>query len=223
MKVVAIVPMKMNNERLPGKNIKKFYDGTPLCDLVFNTISSLKNIDEAYCFCSDESIREFLPERINYLKRSKDLDTQSATMNDVIKSFISKVDSEIYVLTHVTSPFIKTSTISACIDAVRSGRHDSALSVEALHDFLWLDGKPLNYDPEKIARTQDLPTIFRESSGVYVFTKELFEKHSRRVGFTPYLHEVGFVEGIDIDYSEDFDVSNAIYRDIMQKHHFDCR
>ena len=30
MKVVAFVPVKLNNERLPGKNTKVFEDGTPL-------------------------------------------------------------------------------------------------------------------------------------------------------------------------------------------------
>ena len=28
MKTVAFVPIKLNNERLPGKNLKKFSDGT---------------------------------------------------------------------------------------------------------------------------------------------------------------------------------------------------
>ena len=31
MKVTAFVPMKLNNERLPGKNTKAFTNGKPLC------------------------------------------------------------------------------------------------------------------------------------------------------------------------------------------------
>ena len=34
MKVVAMIPIKLNNERVPGKNIKKFSDGTPLMSLI---------------------------------------------------------------------------------------------------------------------------------------------------------------------------------------------
>ena len=55
MKIAAYIPIKLNNERAPGKNIKKFDDGTPLCEFMFETISRVKEIDEIYCFCSDET------------------------------------------------------------------------------------------------------------------------------------------------------------------------
>lgn len=29
MKTVVLLPIKLNNQRVPGKNIKKFSDGTP--------------------------------------------------------------------------------------------------------------------------------------------------------------------------------------------------
>ena len=34
MKTVAVVPIKMNNVRTPGKNTKPFSDGTPLIHLI---------------------------------------------------------------------------------------------------------------------------------------------------------------------------------------------
>lgn len=37
MKTVAMVPMKMNNSRLPNKNVKAFDNGEPLCTYVLNT------------------------------------------------------------------------------------------------------------------------------------------------------------------------------------------
>ena len=30
MKIVSIIPIKLNNERFPGKNIKEMADGRPL-------------------------------------------------------------------------------------------------------------------------------------------------------------------------------------------------
>ena len=69
MKVCAYVPIKLNNSRLPGKNIMPLYDGTPLCKLLLNTLSKVKNVDEKYCFCSDDGIKEYLPEGIKFLKR----------------------------------------------------------------------------------------------------------------------------------------------------------
>ena len=46
MKTVAVVPVKMNNERLPGKNTKCFDNGEPLIKYVLSSLSKVKNIDE---------------------------------------------------------------------------------------------------------------------------------------------------------------------------------
>lgn len=42
MKVVAVVPIKLNNERLKNKNIKKFDNGEPLCTYLLNTLKKVK-------------------------------------------------------------------------------------------------------------------------------------------------------------------------------------
>ena len=40
MKTIAIVPIKLNNERLPNKNIKPFDNGAPLCHYIFETLNA---------------------------------------------------------------------------------------------------------------------------------------------------------------------------------------
>ena len=42
MKTVAVVPIKMNNERLPGKNTKCFDNGEPLIKYVLSSLSKVK-------------------------------------------------------------------------------------------------------------------------------------------------------------------------------------
>jgi len=211
MKVVSVIPMKLNNERLPGKNTKEFDDGTPLCNFIFDTVSNIEDIDESYCFCSNEDIISYLPDKIEFLRRSPELDTPNTSINDVLRSFIEKVDADIYVLTHATSPFIRGETIRKCIEAVVSGKYDSALSVNDVSDFFWSGTTAMNFDPSNIGRTQDLQKIVRETSGVYVFTKRLFTESNRRVGFNPCFYKIGSIESIDIDYQEDFIIANAIY------------
>ena len=51
----------------------------------------------------------------------------------------------------------------------------------------------------------------------YVFTKESFLKHNRRLGSKPYIKEVDKIEAMDIDYPEDFEICNAIYKEMMKK------
>ena len=85
-----------------------------------------------------------------------------------------------------------------------------------VQDFLWQDGRPLNFEPNSVKRTQDLPKIYKESVGCYVFTKELFLSSGRRVGIQPYICEVDAFEAVDIDYAEDFEIANAIYMNILK-------
>lgn len=211
MKIVALVPMKLNNTRLPNKNTKCFTNGLPLCKYILNTLLKIKKIDEVYVYCSDEKIKDFLPEGVKYLKRSKILDQDSTKMNEVLMSFSKNVDSDIYVMTHTTAPFVKEESIAKGLDAVISGNYDSSFAVKKLQDFIWKDNKPFNYDLENIPRTQDLPPLFEETSGFYIYRKDVISKFNRRIGDTPFLVEVDEIESIDIDEPNDFIIADAIF------------
>lgn len=43
MKVVSFIPIKLNNQRLPGKNTMML-NGRPMCDYLFETISNVDSI-----------------------------------------------------------------------------------------------------------------------------------------------------------------------------------
>ena len=216
MKVVAYVPIKLNNERFPNKNLKRFDDGTPLCNLVFNTLSEVEEIDEIYCYCSDPTIKEYLTGRVKFLQRSKSLDTPETKCGDIIKDFLCDVDTEILILSHVTSPFLRASTIRKCISAVKSGKYDSAFTASKVYDFLWRDDIPLNFNPASIVRSQELPTIYKETIGCFTFPRKMFDKTGRRVGYKPYICEVDKIEEIDINYPQDFEIANAIYMYLLK-------
>ena len=77
-----------------------------------------------------------------------------------------------------------------------------------LKKFAWFNGKPINYDLEEpIPRTQDLPDLFVEQSGLYVFHREKFINTKRRIGLNPLHCIVDESEGIDID--DHFDLTLA--------------
>lgn len=213
MKVVAFVPIKLNSERLPGKNIKKLRNGQPLISYILNTLCEVKrlgSIDEAYVYCSDESITSYLPSEIKFLKRSKYLDLSETAFNEVLIKFSQDVNADIYVLTHATAPFISSNTIINGINAVKNEGYDSALAVERLQEFLWYEDKPLNYSPDNIPRTQDLTPYFKETCGMYVYTRNVIADLKRRIGNKPKLIEVSNYESIDINNPEDFELADAI-------------
>ena len=132
MKVAAYVPIKLNNERTPGKNIREFDDGRPLCSFMFNALANAQGIDSRYCYCSNEQIIKYLPNEIEFLKRSEKLDTSSTQCHEIISSFIDQVDADIVVLCHATCPFIRVSSIEKCVEMVKSGKYDSAFTAETI-------------------------------------------------------------------------------------------
>lgn len=210
MKVVAWVPIKMNNERLPGKNILPL-GGKPLCQHVLGELQKLDGIEGVYAFCSEPELDQYLPDGVSRIDRDVSLNSFQTKINDVILAFAKHIDADIYVYAQVTSPFLKKEKIEEGLNAVLSGEYDSALSVKVLRDFLWKDKtQPINYDPSNIARTQDLAPYYQETGGFYIYRKELITEHHRRTGFKPYLTELSEIESVDIDYREDYELAQAI-------------
>ena len=217
MKVVAVVPMKLNNRRLPQKNTKRFSNGEPLCTYILNSLLQIKEIESVYVYCSNPEIRQYLPEGINYLQRKASLDSDTTSMNEVLSCFADDVPAEIYVMTHTTAPFISPQSIRKGISAVLSGDYDSSFAAKKVQDFLWKDGKPFNYQLDNIPRTQDLPVLLEETSGFYIYKKDVIKQLRRRIGKHPFIVEVDEIEAIDIDEPIDFDIADAVYNYLQNK------
>ena len=209
MKTIAIMPIKLNNERLPGKNTM-LLGGKPLLQHQLLATRQTGLADEIYVYCSDEAVSPYLPEGIRFLKRPDELDLPTSNFTQIFSTFANAVPADIYVYVHATAPFITPQTMKECIQAVQSGEFDSAFCAVKIQDFLWKNGESLNFDAANVPRSQDLEPIYRETSGVYVFTKEVFEVYHRRIGKKPYIKEVSFKEAVDINNPEDFRLAEAM-------------
>ena len=209
MKIVAIMPIKLKNERCPGKNTRML-GSKPLLQYELDSLKETGLCDEINVFCSDEAVVPFLSEGVNFLQRPKELDLPTSNFTQIFSCFMAERDADIYVYAHATAPFVTVETMMQCIEAVKTGEYDSAFCAVKLQDYLWKDGKPLNFDATNVPRTQDLEPIYQETSGVYAFTKEVFEKYKRRIGMKPYIKEVSFREAVDIDNPEDFDLAEVM-------------
>lgn len=217
MKIVAIVPMKLNNRRLPQKNTKRFTNGKQLCSYILSTLLEIDKIDEVYVYCSNPEIKEFIPNKVKFLQRSESLDKDTTSMTEVLTCFTKEVPADIYVMTHTTAPFISKESIQKGLESVVSGKYDSSFAAKKLQDFLWMEGKPFNYTLDNIPRTQDLQPIYEETSGFYIYTHDVMTELHRRIGENPFIVEIGEIESIDIDEAEDFIIADAVYNHIFKK------
>lgn len=206
MKTVAFIPIKLNSQRLPHKNILSIA-GHPLCWHLCNTLNHIEGLDEVYVFCSDPEVKKYIPAETKFLQRPSWLDGDTVKGFDIYREFIKMVDADVYVLAHTTSPFIKKESIQASLDHIISGENDSAFSAERIQTFAWYKGKPINYDLCDVPRTQDMEPVWVETSAFFMFKREIFTQHNRRIGFNPHIQEVSGIEAIDIDEKKDFDIA----------------
>lgn len=209
MKRVAFVPIRLNSQRVEGKNLREL-GGRPLMTYLLQTLVLVENIDEVYLYCSNPDIQQYLPEGVKFLQRDERLDSNTTLGEEIYDAFTSEVDADIYILAHATSPFIRTATIADAVARVESGEYDSAFSAERVQTFAWWDGKPLNYSLDRVPRTQDLEPVYVETSAFFVFEREVWRSKRRRIGERPYMAVTDRIESMDIDNPDDFLLAEAI-------------
>ena len=209
MKRVAFVPIRLNSQRIEGKNLREL-GGRPLMSYLLKTLVQVENIDEVYLYCSNPDIQQYLPEGVKFLQRDERLDSNTTLGEEIYDAFTSEVDADIYILAHATSPFIRTATIADAVARVESGEYDSAFSAERVQTFAWWDGKPLNYSLDRVPRTQDLEPVYVETSAFFVFEREVWRNKRRRIGERPYMAVTDRIESMDIDNPDDFLLAEAI-------------
>lgn len=211
MKTVAFVPIRLNSQRVAGKNLR-LLGGEPLMCHILRTLAAVAEIDEVYVYCSDERIREYLPAGggVHFLRRSPELDRDTTLGREIYDAFTAEVDADLYVLAHATSPFIRPETISDALRQVRSGAYDSAFSAEKIQTFAWFGGRPLNYALDNIPRTQNIEPVYIETSAFFIFPRSLWREGGRRIGDRPYMAVVDRIEGLDIDNPEDFTMAEIV-------------
>lgn len=209
-RIIAYMPIKLNNQRCPGKNLR-LLGGRPLIQHMLQSLSDANGINEIIVYCSDDSVKEYLLPNIAFQKRPSWLDSDDALFGEIFGEFIKTTDSDIYIVAHATAPYIKKETINACLSAVTSGEYDSAFVAEELQDFLWQNGTPMNFDPKHIPVTQDLIPVYKETTGLYVFRKSVFVDSHQRIGKNPYIQTASLKEAVDINTEEDFRIAEALY------------
>ena len=214
MKIVAFATIKMNSERVPHKNIQQI-GSKPLCYHILDTALKVKEINRVCVYCSNEDIVKYVPPGAEFLKREAWLDGNEIRAKDTYTAFVNDVEADIYIAMCTTSPFTQGKTIENALQKVLYEGYDSAFTAKRMQTFAWYKGNPINYDINYVPRTQDMEPVYVETSAFFIFTKELWIKHGRRIGFHPYIQEVGEIESVDIDTMEDLEFEKILADNVL--------
>jgi CMP-N-acetylneuraminic acid synthetase len=217
MRIVALLPMKANSERVKGKNFRSFC-GKPLFRWMLDTLLKVDRISDVIINTDarDILIKHGLDsdKKINIRDRAAPICGDFVSMNDVIADDVENVDADIYIMTHTTNPLLSTTSINKALDSYlehQADGYDSLFSVNKIQTRFY-DGScnPINHNPADLIRTQDLTPWFEENSNLYIFSRESFAKSGARIGVKPIMFETPKTESIDIDTPEDWELAQTI-------------
>lgn len=214
-KVVALMPMRHTSERVPGKNYREL-DGAPLFHHMLHTLTAVPDVQRILIDTDSTIVAEqcakYFPD-VMVIDRPQHLLGGETPMTAILQHDASVIESDWYLQVHSTSPLLRTETIAAGLTALdKSEEHDSLFSVTRLQTRLYdADGLAINHDPAVLLRTQDLPPLFEENSGMYVFSYEQIAA-GRRFGDLPLLFEIDPLEATDIDEESDFVLAETLRR-----------
>lgn len=225
MKIVALLPMKANSERVKGKNFKGF-GGKPLFKWMLDTLIQIEQIDLVVI---NTDAREILVEnglvdggKVLIRDRRAEICGDLVSMNTIIMDDIENIDADIYLMTHTTNPLLSKSSIESAISRFTAALHertaDSLFTVNKVQErFYDSKVKAINHDPDNLVRTQDLESWYQENSNLYLFTKDSFYRTRARIGRIPMMLETDPYESTDIDTPNDWDLAEVMLEYYRQK------
>lgn len=217
-KIVALLPMKANSERVKGKNFK-LLNGKPLFQWTLDALLALPEISKVVINTDARSVLTehglVDSERILIRDRRLEICGDFVSMNLIIADDIANVPADVYLMTHTTNPLLSSSTIQKAFQAFLTAQSnqtaDSLFTVNRFQTrFYREDGSAINHDPNNLIRTQDLEPWYEENSNLYIFTSESFSATQARIGKKPVTYETPRLESIDIDDAVDWQLAEAV-------------
>jgi CMP-N-acetylneuraminic acid synthetase len=212
MKTCAVVPIKTNNQRVPGKNTRLLH-GKPLYYYAFSELSRCTLVDDVYINTSDPEILSCAEEwNFGTLVRPEELNSPSAQGNDLIKHSLTLLEDfyDIFVLHHVTNPFITSKTIDSCVNLLSHCRESSVIPMVEIRDRLWFQGKEISHKYNELIGTQFMEPVYREA-GLYIFRISSFLEEESRVTRSRVFFPISAEEAFDIDTELDFRIAESLY------------
>ena len=214
-KIIALMPLKANSSRVPGKNFKPL-NGKPLFRWMLDKLLASDKIDQVIINTDAHTELEAagLPDSAKLVIRNRktELRGDGVSMNLVLADDVANSDADVYLMTHTTNPFISLKTINKAIDAFcENPSTDSLFTVNRMQTRFYDENvKAINHDSDNLIPTQDLEPWFEENSCLYLFTKESFEKTNARIGESPIMFETSKLESVDIDEPQDWQLAEVL-------------
>lgn len=216
MKIVALIPFwdkyRYENPKLEGLDMMSLA-GKALINYPIELSNKVKLITETYIYSNNQNVINSIDNRLSFrlLTRATSLDSQDVSIESIIRNFLNQVEADVIVLLHAKSPFISIKSLSECLHRVLNDGYDSAFSARIEKKFAWFSGHRVNYGVANgTPHLSSLEPIVIETSSMYVFTRDCFERVGTRIGERPFIKPVNSFEGLVISEPDDLKLAEFL-------------
>ena len=173
-KIVAIVPVRKGSKRIKNKNFKKFASSN-LLEIKLKSLKKVNLIDQIIVSTdSPIAIKIAIKYNVSYHIREKYFASSKCTNSEFFENLAKSIEGDFLMYTPCTAPLIKSNTIQNAIKKFLSlyPKYDSLNTTNYIKEHLWLNNRPINYNPKKSPNTQDLPDIMKLTYGANIISKK---------------------------------------------------
>ena len=217
--IKALIPVRAGSQRVKNKNIKPFA-GTSLLEIKVKQMLRIKELDGVVVNSeSDEMLDLAKSWGAETIKRDPYFASSTVPINEVYKNMCENMDADVIVYANCTNPLLKDETVSNAIKAFYQAKQDGFDTLNSAHlikEFMWRDGKPINYELDRMPKSQNLPDIYALNFALNIFDRQYGIENSSIVGKKPFLFNIDLVEATDIDNEIDFDFAEFMYKKLCK-------
>jgi CMP-N-acetylneuraminic acid synthetase len=214
MKIVGIIPVKKNSERVKGKNLRKF-SNTSLFELKLKQLDKTKSFDDFYVSSESKSILEKAKSRgFKTHLRDPYYSTSSVPMSEVYKYVASSIKADHVAWINVTNPLIDHKIYDQAANIYKKNnfkKYDCVLSAIKNKENFFYKGKPINFKRSPWPRSQDLEPLISLPFAISMMRRNDLIKWKSCVGKKPKFFFLDPVLATDIDEMHNFKFAEFIY------------
>jgi CMP-N,N'-diacetyllegionaminic acid synthase len=208
----AVVVARAGSVRLPNKALLPFDGSISLIAHKIRQLARCRKIDSIVVGSdSDEILADAKMHGALTAKREAYFcDEAKCSANEMIGDMASRVEGDVIIWAHPTSPLVRPETYDAAIESFDRGYDnltcDSLASVAEVRRHAWKNGRPINYNPWRPRHTlaKDCEPIYFQDGAIFIQRRFDMVANSYFFGWRPHLFVMPAGESADIDTAADF-------------------
>ena len=214
-KTIALIAVKGNSDRIPKKNLRPFAHSS-LLELKIEQLITANTVDEIVISSESKEALDIASSfnEVSIHKRDPLYSSSDVPMSSVYSYLASEMDCENIMWVPVTNPLINPEIYKNAVEIFMNleKKYDCLLSCVKVSEYLLENFQPLNFTRNPWMRSQDLEGIYAISFAVNILKREYMINWGSLVGEKPFYLELPRENSIDIDYPDDFDFCEYLFK-----------